>query len=246
MLSPTKQFDPRGDLTILVGDGDTRQSFLVCAKSLARASDVWEKMLFGQFAESQAQVQSRGELWTVSFPADDPAAFRLLMHIIHDFFNDVPSRLSLDELLAVTVLTDKYNLTSALAPWASQWIAPFRWVSPFNKSSDIFGGSPKRRAENKEILLWVSPLTKSSEIFGGSPKRRVEDKEILLWVAWELGDKRQFKEIVLDFLMGSTIDMAGQLLLPIVKQSSSDPNSADLPGRPTLLNSPPGLLGQQH
>ncbi|EXF83602.1 hypothetical protein CFIO01_00744 [Colletotrichum fioriniae PJ7] len=41
------KIDEDGDLEILVGAGETAQSFIVCAKTLARHSQVFKRMVFG-------------------------------------------------------------------------------------------------------------------------------------------------------------------------------------------------------
>ncbi|KAJ0347663.1 hypothetical protein COL154_010775 [Colletotrichum chrysophilum] len=58
--TPTKILDSKGDLYLVVGSdiraGDP-STFLVCSKALARASPVFDKMLFGPFAESHLEPE---------------------------------------------------------------------------------------------------------------------------------------------------------------------------------------------
>lgn len=106
-------FDPRGDLILEVGPNNA--SYLVCSRSISRASPVFDKMLFGGFAESKPEAD--GE-WRIQLPEDDPAAMRLLLNIIHGRFADVIAPATEKLLFDVTVLTDKYSLTHILRPWA--------------------------------------------------------------------------------------------------------------------------------
>ncbi|KAI0018027.1 hypothetical protein F4780DRAFT_781731 [Xylariomycetidae sp. FL0641] len=180
MLDRPLTFDPRGDLTLIVGKA--KREYLVDARSLARASDVWAKMLFGPFAESKPKQADAK--WTVSLPEDDDSAMLILLDIIHADFASVPEQLSLDELFDVTVLTDKYKLTSRLAPWASRW---FRCVQ--HKS--------------------------------GSDEK-------LLWIVWELGEETVFRRIAKTFVMSSTINEDGELLLPTGVNPTVSPSPPEL------------------
>ncbi|KAJ0372195.1 hypothetical protein COL26b_009237 [Colletotrichum chrysophilum] len=86
--TPTKILDSKGDLYLVVGSdiraGDP-STFLVCSKALARASPVFDKMLFGPFAESRPSTESskQDSVWIVHLPGDEPAHFEVVLNILH-------------------------------------------------------------------------------------------------------------------------------------------------------------------
>lgn len=79
------QVDSHGDLTLLVGE--VKKPFLVCSRSMARASKVFDVMLFGPSKEATA---SKSKDWSVELPEDDPAAFSILLNIAHAKFDLLP------------------------------------------------------------------------------------------------------------------------------------------------------------
>ncbi|KAH7140387.1 hypothetical protein B0J13DRAFT_586129 [Dactylonectria estremocensis] len=94
-----------GDLKLRVGTPQGKdkrvESFIVCSRTLARASPIFEEMLYGQLAESIFQ------------------AFALASHgILHK----VPKNLSLDQLYDLTTLTHYYDATKVLLPWIKSWM----------------------------------------------------------------------------------------------------------------------------
>jgi len=138
-------FDRDGDLTLVVGpDGS---ECVVCPRALARGSPVFKSMLFGGFSESKP---SEGE-WIVKLPEDDPEAFILLLHILHGQYHKVPGGLSEERLYEVTVLADKYDLTSSLRPWTKCWL-------DYLKDID-------RAAENQAMRIWIAWELGDLELF---------------------------------------------------------------------------------
>ncbi|KAI0183591.1 hypothetical protein EV127DRAFT_446571 [Xylaria flabelliformis] len=143
-LSP-KVIDPDGDLSLKVGEtrciyksendvlSDQEPDhehqlpavYIVCSKALSRASPVWKTLLYGGFAESKPSSASSASDWVVELPDDDPKAVETILNIIHSRFDLLPRTtdlIDLDDLYQLTVLTDKYDLTPLLRPWASIWI----------------------------------------------------------------------------------------------------------------------------
>lgn len=135
--------DHRGDLLLRVGEDGPRRDFIVCSRTVARVSSVWNRMLFGYWAKSKPHLS--GTTWMVELPDDDVAAMHLILKITHNKPDEVPDLLSLDELFDITVLSDKYDLTRQLKPWASQWIKPFKCCS-----------YAAAKAVDNEKLLWIS------------------------------------------------------------------------------------------
>ncbi|KAK8029766.1 nuclear pore protein [Apiospora rasikravindrae] len=101
---------------------DLSVTFRVCSRTLARSSPVWKKMLYGGFAESRP----KGDHWMVELPDDDAGAIEFFLYAIHARFDSVPAfdhTPELEDLDAVAVIADKYDLVRFLRPWARTWIA---------------------------------------------------------------------------------------------------------------------------
>ncbi|SPN99147.1 related to nuclear pore protein [Cephalotrichum gorgonifer] len=143
MLPPTVEVDPRGDIKLRVaqadggddGDADSHAdtdtdtdtdagadpvTFLACSRALARASPVFARMLYGEFAESRHR---EGGEWMVDLPNDKAQPMRIFLDIAHGRFRDVPRVLSVDQLHELTVLTNYYDATAALIPWVDGWMS---------------------------------------------------------------------------------------------------------------------------
>ncbi|KAI1099475.1 hypothetical protein F4804DRAFT_82735 [Jackrogersella minutella] len=115
--------DPHGDLCLEVGH--LAAEFLVCSKAMARSSPFWRKMLYGEFAEGKrAQPQDGKSEWIVKLPEDNSAAMSIILNIIHSRFDQVSGYedfVYTTHLYNLCVLTDKYDMTHILRPWARGW-----------------------------------------------------------------------------------------------------------------------------
>lgn len=115
--------DPYGDVQLRVGaEGSGRVTFTVCSRTLARISPVFDRMLYGYFAESKKATTSRDD-WIVDLPDDKPAAMEIFLNVAHSNFRKVPRVLSVDDLYDVTALTNYYDATMILSPWVDRWIS---------------------------------------------------------------------------------------------------------------------------
>ncbi|WYZ35186.1 hypothetical protein EsH8_I_001462 [Colletotrichum jinshuiense] len=117
--------DPRGDLTLKVGgivDGQAHE-FLVCSRSIARFSPVFNSMLFGGFAESEPKSDAP---WTVELPEDRASPIFLVLSIVHGHFMKIPQALKLEELYHLVVVTEKFDMTQVLHPLAATWFQPHK------------------------------------------------------------------------------------------------------------------------
>ncbi|KAF5526369.1 hypothetical protein CGCA056_v003474 [Colletotrichum aenigma] len=112
-----------GDLQLRVGSDHTDQPtiFLVCSRTVARSSPVLKRMLYGGFAESLS-AQTKKENWVVDLPDDRPDSFKIFLHVIHGHFDQVPSRIAIDNLYLLLVLLDKYDSIGLIRPWAKPWL----------------------------------------------------------------------------------------------------------------------------
>ncbi|KAB5531380.1 hypothetical protein GE09DRAFT_1228182 [Coniochaeta sp. 2T2.1] len=78
-------------------------------------------MLYGGFSEARPATGD----WRVKLPEDDPEALALLLNIIHGRFEAVPLVLPNSKIYKITVLSNKYDLTQVLRPWARRWTERF-------------------------------------------------------------------------------------------------------------------------
>ncbi|KAH8161020.1 hypothetical protein CIB48_g7224 [Xylaria polymorpha] len=122
---PQSCLDPKGDLCIEVGMFPTK-SFTVCSRTLARTSPFWDKMLFGEFKESKKHCPpDDNSEWIVKLPDDNSTAMGFLLQIIHGQFDVVPNYedpMNIRDLYEISVITDKYDMTHILQPWARGWL----------------------------------------------------------------------------------------------------------------------------
>ena len=150
----TIYFDDRGDKRLLVGN----TILVVSSKTMSLISDPFKAMLDPDGAFSEAQP---GNNEPILLPEDDLNALKLLLWIAHLHFNKVPARLEFEELVAVAVLTDKYQATRMISPWLSGWVANLKdtvykdgyeewlWIAWEFGLADIF-----KKVANK--LFWQS------------------------------------------------------------------------------------------
>lgn len=128
-------FDDEGDLRLEVGEKTARRSFVVCSRSLARVSKPFKAMLYGNFAESKSRTKD--SKWTVELPEDDPQAFITILHIIHSQFGMIPEIVTRDQLYQITILTDKYDMTEILRPWARKWLPHVHSTNLTNQGDEV-------------------------------------------------------------------------------------------------------------
>ncbi|KAI0377600.1 hypothetical protein F5Y04DRAFT_173441 [Hypomontagnella monticulosa] len=121
MSEPSVEFDQRGDLRLRVGPANetSSTSFLVCSRTMARISPVFDRMLYGSFAEAKP---TDAENWVVDLPEDDPASLAIIVRIAHGHFNEVPRILTIERLYTLTTLTHYYDATPILTPWVDTWL----------------------------------------------------------------------------------------------------------------------------
>jgi hypothetical protein len=114
--------DRDGDLTLVVGP--ERRKFLVCSRTLSRASPVFKQMLYGNPQWQESRPKDPSQLpWVVKLPGDNHDATKTLLEIIHSRFAHVPSICAtVDELYEILVVAGKYDMTKLLRPWVQGWV----------------------------------------------------------------------------------------------------------------------------
>ncbi|KAI1309177.1 hypothetical protein F5Y03DRAFT_348690 [Xylaria venustula] len=184
--TPRVVIDSDGDLTLKVGltqcvniplnDGDGHQGdpgsdhghelpvvYTVCSRTMSRASPVWKTLLYGGFAESRPSSAELASDWLVELPDDDPKAMKTVLSIIHSRFDSIPrveESIDLEELYQLTVLTDKYDLTAMLRPWASTWMKSAKGEWEKLRAKGISSSIP-----HLERLSWISWVMGDTSVY---------------------------------------------------------------------------------
>ncbi|KAF4864995.1 hypothetical protein CGCSCA1_v014067 [Colletotrichum siamense] len=115
---PQPDIQPGQDTLSVPAKHESRR-FRVDSSTMATASDVFDRMLFGGFAESK----SAAEPWVVSLPDDNPWAMFFIVATAHGYSSYIPDCLGTDELRIVLHLIDKYAVKPILADWLQKWIS---------------------------------------------------------------------------------------------------------------------------
>lgn len=113
--------DPSGDLTLVVGEEKVK---LRCARNiLILSSPVLKRMLDPEspFMEGNVTDVSDDGTKHINLPEDEPEPLSLVLRIIHHKTEDVPSKVPLDLLVELAILSDKYDLLCCIGQWTSSW-----------------------------------------------------------------------------------------------------------------------------
>jgi hypothetical protein len=110
-------FHPNWDTTIMVKGESATTEFKVSSSSIANASPIWSKAVYGDSVNS---CPPKHDL--IIELEDNSKALDILLRIIHYEFIKVPKKPELDELYEVTRLTSKYKCTHLVYPWANKWV----------------------------------------------------------------------------------------------------------------------------
>lgn len=114
--SSTTKLARHDDLTFEIGTNPTE--YLMVSRSTTReASPVWDCMLDpgGNFLESLKT--------TISLPDDDATAFAIVLRICHLDFDSLPEQVSIDIMVALATLSDKYDGIKTIRPFVYKWFS---------------------------------------------------------------------------------------------------------------------------
>jgi hypothetical protein len=117
--------DPRGDLYLIVGL--ERKVFRVCSRTLARASPVFARMLYGEPRFKEYRPNSGP--WIVPVPDDDVKAMRDVLMVLH--LQSVVYKRSLSQAHAVLVVTNKYDCTASVYVHIQHWLPTLSFKASF-------------------------------------------------------------------------------------------------------------------
>lgn len=123
--SPTITIDDKYDLTLVVSSQDGMhgtKAFRVNSNVLRMASQPFNAMLSGRSAKT-----SKSE---IEFPEDSCDAFLTILRIVHFKIDELPNFISKDDLLALAVLADKYDLINIVQPFVlTKWLSTHKGKS---------------------------------------------------------------------------------------------------------------------
>ncbi|TLD27140.1 hypothetical protein PspLS_05213 [Pyricularia sp. CBS 133598] len=182
MQDTTVHFDDKGDLRLQVGTEE--KIFVVCSRAVSRASNAFERMLNGPFAESKPVDPNID--WVVKLPEDSARGLELLLNVIHARFKLIPGRLDLGHLFDVAVVADKYDMIGALKPWCKQWLEDLQ--QPGRPFFPRFSKDPKP-ADARLSRPLAPALFSISQAFQ------------LLWTAWTLGSRYLYNSVAGDLVL---------------------------------------------
>lgn len=138
---PIVKIDHRGDLILVVHEGKNesggaKRGFLVCSRTLARATKYFDTMLYGSWRKSLSSNCSDRDpksaaQWTVSVFEDPPDAFQVMLNVVHGNMDKVPEKMDRSLLSKIIILADKYVMTESLRRVVHIW--HIRHSEPYNK-----------------------------------------------------------------------------------------------------------------
>ncbi|KAK1574460.1 uncharacterized protein LY79DRAFT_593276 [Colletotrichum navitas] len=148
MARKITDLDKRGDLILRFSTPYTKD-LRICSRTLARASVIFEKMLFGPFKESQKE----GEEWIVELPEDNLLPMTTVLAIAHGCHRIVPTHVTIPELFEILVLSNKYSMTYLFRPYLRRWIP---------RTKDVKFG------DDTLMFAWITREIGAKELFEGA------------------------------------------------------------------------------
>ncbi|KAK2772875.1 nuclear pore protein-like protein [Colletotrichum kahawae] len=140
-------------------------------------SPVFRAMLRTNFAESS--VNNSPGNWVVNLPDDDVEPLFFLLSMTHGRWENIPKKISIDELHDLLITADKYDMMRIFLPWYLDWTASYRfpWWNSWEWSIMTL--------PYVDLLLWLAWENQLREhcetiIFRMSYWYRVNDKGELL------------------------------------------------------------------
>ncbi|KAJ5018020.1 hypothetical protein K4K57_006595 [Colletotrichum sp. SAR 10_99] len=143
-------------------------------------SPVFRAMLRKNFAESEVN-NTRGN-WVVNLPDDPVEPLFFLLSMIHGRWENIPKKISIDELHDLLITADKYDMMEICLPWYLDWTAGYRFWH-----------------------LWESPSW-------GWSVMTLPYVDLLLWLAWETRVKEDFETILFRMSYWYRVNNKGELL----------------------------------
>lgn len=115
--------DPHGDVKLILDEGTLRVSRI----ALRRNSSVFRAMLDknSKFWEASDDAIGIDQLRNIPLREDNFNAMKIVMRIVHQQNDQVPTEVTFDQLDNIAVVCDKYDLRECLMPWSLLWSQPY-------------------------------------------------------------------------------------------------------------------------
>ncbi|KAF3804979.1 hypothetical protein GCG54_00005724 [Colletotrichum gloeosporioides] len=89
-------------------------------------SPVFRAMLRTNFAESK--VNNSRDNWVVNLPDDNVEPLFFVLSMIHGRWENIPAKISVDELHDLLLTADKYDMMRIFLPWYLHWTASYQFL----------------------------------------------------------------------------------------------------------------------
>ncbi|KAF4629276.1 hypothetical protein G7Y89_g8871 [Cudoniella acicularis] len=110
--------------------------FLVSSNAMTVASPVFKAML-RQNSFKEGHDLSLGSA-KVELPDDDPSAFTIVANILHHRNRQVPKKVDLQTISAISLLVDKYQLLEAMELYLDLWLPELKKTLPTTFTENLF------------------------------------------------------------------------------------------------------------
>lgn len=107
----------------------------VSSKHLTLASPVFRTM-FKVIYKEGLNLHSQGHA-ELPLPDDNPAAFLIILHLIHGQIRKVPRKIDLWMLTELAILVDKYELLETVEMWLDYWLQDLESTIPLTLNNDL-------------------------------------------------------------------------------------------------------------
>ena len=177
--------DPSGDVRLVLDAGKLK----VSRKALCLSSPVFSAMLGNHSRFKESSVEALDEYGILNLPLedDDYKTMKTLMKIIHHQNDQVPQRVSFQELRDLAIVCDKYALRKCILPWASIWSQPY------------VGCAEK---DGYESWLFISITFRMEDIFARITKHIILNAVVLECGTLSCGKAIDLAEGIPDYIMG--------------------------------------------
>jgi len=113
--------DPKGDVVLGLNCSDVKKKLLVSSKILSMVSPVFAAMFSSRFKEGLHSV-TPGSSLEIPLPEDDAIAFETICNVVHYRHKHIPTEPSLEELMNIAIIADKYELCETLCGYSVIWL----------------------------------------------------------------------------------------------------------------------------
>lgn len=122
---PTLTIDPKGTLTLILGDEASRtgpRSVIVSPHVLRRLSQKWEEVV-NKDSKNVWKTPGRKQL---RLTKENPDVLVQLLRIAHSEFGDLADKLTFRQIVQLAEISERYETNKILIPFLAKWTDPYR------------------------------------------------------------------------------------------------------------------------